>query len=338
MKSLNFIGHKLLKCLVIVAGILLVSKTGTIAQVTGEDEKPEQHITIAAISSRNEIGQIESNLRHYSELFQKTKELHPDVDLILFPEMGLVGFESTGRMTEFAEPIPGPATDKACALARKHNVALALGMAEVDNGKFYITHFVVTPDGYLGKYRKIYSVLSNMGRYFTGGTEFPVFELKGFRFGFNICYDNRFPLNAQMVVHNGAVIMFTPFANGTSTGELSARQWVDDRVGPRGVAWHHKLYVIGCCHSGSVSKLDGSGTVDYPGGAFAISPHGEFLDRSQTDTNEEEIVCVTSPMKKVEDQRKNRAWHKRVVNMELYRPLFDTPGSQEHAVLRSPNK
>ncbi|MCK4748632.1 MAG: carbon-nitrogen hydrolase family protein, partial [Bacteroidales bacterium] len=299
----------------------------SMAAVAGDEEKREmQQITIAAISSRNEIGQVDTNLAHYSELIAKTKELHPDVDLILFPEMGLVGFESTERMTEFAEPIPGPASDKACALARKHNVALALGMAEVDDGKFYITHFVVTPDGYVGKYRKIYSVLSNMGRYFTGGTEFPVFELKGFRFGFNICYDNRFPLNAQMVVHNGADIMFTPFANGTSTGKLSARQWVDDRIGPRGVAWHHKLYVIGCNHSGSVPKLDGSGTVDKPGGAFVISPSGKYLDRSTTDTNDEDIICVSIAMEKVEAHRQNRAKHKPVVNMELYQPLFDDPG------------
>ncbi len=323
MKNTNLTKRNMFKCLGIVTCIIIVSGTISMAQVTDEDEKPEQQITIAAISSRNEIGQVNANLAHYSDLIVKTKELHPDVDLILFPEMGLIGFESTERMTEFAEPIPGPTTNKACALARKHNVSLALGMAEVDNGKFYITHFVVTPDGYIGKYRKIYSVLSNMGRYFTGGTEFPVFELKGFRFGFNICYDNHFPLNAQMVVQNGADIMFTPFANGTSTGKLSAKQWVDDRYGPRGVAWQHKLYVIGCCHSGSVSNLDDSGTVDYPGGAFAISPSGKYLDRSITDTNDEEIICVTIPMKKVEKQRKNRAWHKRVVNMELYRPLFD---------------
>ncbi len=326
MQNMNITRRNILKCLGVAAGIVMVPGTLSMAQDAGEEEKPEQQITIAAISSRNEIGQVDANLAHYSELIAKTKELHPDVDLILFPEMGLVGFESTGRMTEFAEPIPGPASDKACALAREHNVALALGMAEVDNGKFYITHFVVTPDGYVGKYRKIYSVLSNMGRYFTGGMEFPVFELKGFRFGFNICYDNRFPLNAQMVVHNGADIMFTPFANGTTTGKLSARQWVDDRVGPRGVAWHHQLYVIGCCHSGSVSKLDGSGTVDYPGGAFAISPSGKYLERSTTDTNDEEIICITIPMEEVEAQRKNRAWHKRVVNMELYRPLIEVPG------------
>jgi len=174
-----------------------------------------QQIIIAAVSARNEIGKVDANLAHYSELIAKTKESHPDVDLILFPEMGLAGFEHTERITEFGEPIPGPTTDKACALSREHNVALALGMTETEDGKYYITHFVVTPDGYVGKYRKIYSVQWQMGRFFSGGTEFPVFELKGFRFGFNICYDNRFPLNTQMVVHNGADILLTPYANGT---------------------------------------------------------------------------------------------------------------------------
>lgn len=53
-----------------------------------------------------------------------------------------------------AVEVPSPTTDALCAAARKHGIALVLGMNERDGGSLYCTQLVIAPDGTIAAARR----------------------------------------------------------------------------------------------------------------------------------------------------------------------------------------
>ena len=48
------------------------------------------------------------------------------------------------RSAQTAEPLDGPTVSTVLAAAREHNIAVVIGMAENDNGRFYNTTLLIT--------------------------------------------------------------------------------------------------------------------------------------------------------------------------------------------------
>ena len=142
---------------------------------------------IAAVSATNIVGDKESTIMNYEKWIIAIQGQYPEVNLILFPELGIPGFWVNEEVLSYAESIPGSSINRLCDLAKTYHVNLAVGIAEKDNNKFYITHVFVTPEGLLGKYRKVTLNLKMMGRFFSCGDQFPVFETEGVKIGINIC-------------------------------------------------------------------------------------------------------------------------------------------------------
>jgi (R)-amidase len=91
-----------------------------------------------------------------------------DTQLILFPEGHLMGFPSAESVAEVAEALDGPSVRAVIAAARQRNIAVAIGMAENDNGRFYNTTLLITPEGIALKYRKTHLWASDRGVYEAG--------------------------------------------------------------------------------------------------------------------------------------------------------------------------
>ena len=152
----------------------------------------------------------------------------PWVQLILFHELvvpGLVQFvtnANSGAWKAGAEPVPGPLTERLCALARKTGLWLVPGsMYEQDGDKLYNTALVLSPQGEIAaKYRKMFPWLP----YETGtaeGDQFCVFDIPDVgRFGLCICYDMWFPEVARTLAWLGAEVILQPTLTPTSDREL----------------------------------------------------------------------------------------------------------------------
>lgn len=159
---------------------------------------------------------------------ENIKKSFPWVQLVMFHELvvpGLVQFVTTDNNDTWkagAEPIPGPLTERLCALARKTGIWLVPGsMYELDGDKLYNTAIVVSPKGeILMKYRKMFPWLP----YESGtseGDQFGVFDIPGAgRFGLCICYDMWFPEVSRTLVWMGAEIILQPTLTPTSDREL----------------------------------------------------------------------------------------------------------------------
>ena len=152
------------------------------------------------------------NLQKIEKLTWKAKE--QGADLAVFPEMSLTGYVLHDQVYGLAEQIPGPSLQKIEALSKATGVHVVFGMPEVSEktqSTIYNTAVLVSPEGYVGKYRKMYlpthSVFEEK-RYFRPGYQPAALKTSLGTIGLTICYDVFFPevfrlprlMGAQLIV------------------------------------------------------------------------------------------------------------------------------------------
>jgi predicted amidohydrolase len=197
----------------------------------------------------------------------------PWAQLIMFHELVVPGFdqfitlENKDWLIKKKEAIPGPASDRLCALARSLNRWLVPGsMYEVDGDKLYNTALVISPQGEIvRKYRKMFPWLPYENGV-TPGDEFCVFDIPSVgRFGLCICYDMWFPEVARSLVWQGAEVILQPTNTPTSDREL-------ELVMCRANALFNQCYFI---------SVNGVGS--WGGGrSTIIDPDGRILQEAST--------------------------------------------------------
>ena len=150
------------------------------------------------------------------------------IDILVFPELSLSGYESNEDNTmhrEFAETIPGPATEEIAALTKKLDMYVVLGMPERDAGAAntcYISCPLLGPEGLVGNYRKLHLGTPPLFREslcFTGGASVPVFTTRYGPIGIQICADFWvFPELSRILMLKGARIIVNSTASMTMPG------------------------------------------------------------------------------------------------------------------------
>ena len=135
-----------------------------------------------------------------------------DTQLIVFPETHLMGFPTADTVARTAEPLNGPTVNAVLTAARERNIAVVIGMAENDNGRFYNTTLLITPEGIALKYRKTHLWASDRG-VFEPGDRYATCEWNGVRVGLLICYDIEFPETARALAQLGAELLIVTNGN-----------------------------------------------------------------------------------------------------------------------------
>ncbi len=163
-----------------------------------------------------------------ADITHNIRKSFPWVQLAMFHELvvpGLVQFVTNDNSDGWkagAQPIPGPLSDRLCALARQNGIWLVPGsMYEQDGDKLYNTAIVISPRGdIVAKYRKMFPWLP----YESGtaeGDQFCVFDIPEVgRFGLCICYDMWFPEVSRTLAWMGAEVILQPTLTPTSDREL----------------------------------------------------------------------------------------------------------------------
>lgn len=88
---------------------------------------------------------------------------------------------------------------------------IVMGLIELDSGRLFNTAVVVSRRAIVGRYRKAH--LLDGERVFQAGSDSPVFEIAGLRFGINICYDTNFREAARELADHGASLIVCPANN-----------------------------------------------------------------------------------------------------------------------------
>ena len=102
----------------------------------------------------------------------------------------------------------------------KYKPLIVFGLIEQDDGNLFNTAVVIKDGELLGRYRKTH--LLEGEQIFKAGSEYPVFQINGLKFGINICYDTQFPEAAKNVAKQGATLILCP-ANNMMTYETAEK-------------------------------------------------------------------------------------------------------------------
>lgn len=190
--------------------------------------------------------------------------------LVVFPELALTGYGCGDRFFEVAEPVPGPATERLAAEARRRNLHAIWGMPERGlPGVVYNSAVLVGPDGHIGTWRKHTlpghaTDLAGPGafpdrRFFRAGTKSPVFDTALGRIGMMVCYDVFFPEIARLLVLKGADLLV-----GISGSPAFEQRIFEPLVQAR--AMENTTWFAYCNMAGTEAG------VDYWGGSRLIGP------------------------------------------------------------------
>jgi predicted amidohydrolase len=134
-----------------------------------------------------------------------------------------------------AEPIPGPATERLGAAARRNDVWVVAGLTERQDGVVYNTAVLFDRRGRIaGTYRKVHLPREEWKQGIRPGHRYPVFETDFGKIAMQICYDWFFPEPTAIFAMKGAEIVLAPtwgntlpdedgMVNGESTFRVRAR-------------------------------------------------------------------------------------------------------------------
>ncbi|NWB90619.1 carbon-nitrogen hydrolase family protein [Pseudomonas agarici] len=187
-----------------------------------------------------------------------------DTQLIVFPETHLMGFPSAEAVAGIAEPLDGPTVRAVQQAARERNLAVVIGMAENDHGRFYNTTLMITPQGIALRYRKTHLWASDRG-VFNPGDRYVTCEWNGVRVGLLICYDIEFPETARALAQLGAQLLIV--TNGNM-----------DPYGPT-----HRTAIMARAQENQAFALmvnrvgEGDGDLLFAGGSALVDPFGVLL-------------------------------------------------------------
>jgi len=149
--------------------------------------------------------------------------------LVALPELFNV-FGPFAEITDEAEPVPGPTSERLAELARRLRITLVGGSLlerEISTGRTYNTSLLFGPDGQqLARYRKMHlfdvdlpgRVTVQESAWLTAGEEIMVADSPVGSIGMATCYDLRFPEVFRALVDRGATIFCLPSAFTLATG------------------------------------------------------------------------------------------------------------------------
>jgi len=208
-----------------------------------------------------------------SDIAINIQKSFPWVQMVIYHELvvpGLVQFltpENKDWWKQHAQSIPGPNTDRLCALAQKTKQWLVPGsMYEIDGDKLYNTAIVISPEGKIvAKYRKMFPWLPYEAGT-TPGDSFCIFDIPGVgRFGLMICYDLWFPETSRTLAWMGAEVILQPTMTPTSDREL-------ELVMARANALFNQAYFVSI---NGIGKWGG-------GRSTIINPDGRVMQEAST--------------------------------------------------------
>ena len=156
-----------------------------------------------------QFGEYDKNVSTLEGLVRSNAE----ADLLVFPELGLTGYEFVDpeEVERYAEPYDaGPMSELLRRLAGEHRTTLVLGYPEYTTRGCYNAAMAACPDGALHNYRKIHLFSRETELFLPGDAEPPVVQTPAGRIGLMICFDWLFPETARILALKGAQIIAHP--------------------------------------------------------------------------------------------------------------------------------
>jgi predicted amidohydrolase len=191
-----------------------------------------KNITLATAQFEMAGGDKQYNLDIIRDL--SAKAAAAGADAIAFHECSISGYTfardlSKQQMLDLSEFVPdGPSTKALTRIAKENNIVVLAGLFEKDKeNKIYKPYLAVGPDGLIAKFRKLHPFINP---HINPGNEYVVFEIKGWKCGILICYDNNIVENVRATALLGADIIFMPHVTMCTPSTRPGAGFVDPKL------------------------------------------------------------------------------------------------------------
>lgn len=188
-------------------------------------------LKIAAAQFQPRDGDKEYNLSVIEALSARAAK--GGAQVVSFHELSVTAYTffrdlSRKQVAALGEAVPeGETTQRLIQIARKHAITVMAGLVEAEEDRFYNTYVCVDGSGVLARHRKIHPFISP---HFSPGEAYTVFDLKDWRCGILICYDNNVIENVRATALLGAEIIFAPHVTMCTPSSMPGRGYVDDAL------------------------------------------------------------------------------------------------------------
>ncbi|OGL30896.1 hypothetical protein A3F37_00445 [Candidatus Saccharibacteria bacterium RIFCSPHIGHO2_12_FULL_41_12] len=254
-------------------------------------------MNIATVASNTSWKNVDKNLELTSKHVKKVIKLWPKTQIILFPEVSLMGTIVDDSLDQIAQPLDGHGVRGIQKIAKENQVALVCGIIERNpKGKPFNTQFVVSKNGKLiAQYSKNHLFTESAEpELYCAGKELTTFELDGWKFGLSTCFDIRFPRLFETYKKAGVECM------------LSGFNWYEGRN--KAAIMEHLVKARAHENQFFFAAVDRSGSdpnTQFYGISVVASPYAEDIaDRNgiysyaELDKIEIDTLCKTLPLDK----------------------------------------
>jgi predicted amidohydrolase len=217
-------------------------------------------------------------------------------DMVVFPEMNLTGYGTGGQVKSIARVIDTDLIRSFSQLSDHLNIAVLTGLVEqAENGQIFVSHLVFVPRRPHGIYRKLHTAPNEQG-IFTPGTDIPVFEHAGVRFGIQLCYDAHFPELSTAMALQRADLILLPHASPRGTSKQKFDSWMRHLPAR---AFDNGMFIAAVNQTG-----DNGAGLQFPGLTVVIGPDGNLISRSMLQKNHLHFVTLDpEPLLRVRSHR-----------------------------------
>ncbi len=191
-----------------------------------------QKLKISTAQFENKSGDKSYNLSVIEKLTKKASL--EGADVIAFHECSITGYTFAKKLNkeqliELAENIPnGDSVVRLIEIASNYNMIILAGLFEKDeNDNVYKAYICVDKDGLIAKYRKLHPFINP---HILPGNEYCIFEIKGWKCGILICYDNNVIENVRATTLLGANIIFMPHVTMCTPSTRPGAGFVDPQL------------------------------------------------------------------------------------------------------------
>lgn len=230
-------------------------------------------IKVALGQVRPVLGNVASNIDKHLQWVGEARD--NDADLIVFPELGLTGYQVQDLTLEVARNVKDAEISRLISASTDIDIVFSF-VEESDDHRFYISAVYASGGEIQHLHRKVYLPTYGMfdeGRYFASGRSFRSFNTKLDRMGLLVCEDAWHLSSPYLLSLDGANLLLLP-ASSPARSVTDQDQFGSQLFWRQLLSVYARLLGLNVVFVNRVGFEDG---INFFGGSFVVSAEGNLM-------------------------------------------------------------
>ena len=226
-------------------------------------------LKLAQIQFAPQLGGLQNNLNKVERLIGEAES----ADFIILPELANSGYNFSERKHAMALASTVERSDFVEMLrekSRMQNQYIVSGFHEKEGRELFNTSLFISPNGEIGKYRKIHLFMNEKQIFSKGNLGLPIFQTDDFTMGMLICFDYLFPeiwrimalKEVEFIAHPSNLVTDKAF-----------------KVVPAQAAIN-RFFIF------TTNRIGTERDISFSGKTFAVNPEGDVISEASPDKEE----------------------------------------------------